>query len=328
MSAAASLLILAVAWFAFGDNLVHGITDKLANRKTNKELLAANKETTASPSTKSIAKDEVSDDGLEVLGDAIVDEMEDSYDDASDIESVTRNVPPAVRRSPRRLKKVKPVSNGIVSGMVVDEAGQPLIGANIYFPVNEAAITTDFDGKFAVQLKDYDSTAIVNYRGLNSDIFPLTNSQTHQFRLNIDAAVIVANEINELSTPEISANSVDGVFDEKKQALAESASDGLDQALTVSSIEASPEKGFRKYEKYIKRSLNYPSAARLEKKEGQVIVQFKVLPNGELFDVRVLQGLGYGCDEEAIRLIKEGPSWAAEDQKSVRQATYSIQFEL
>ena len=35
-----------------------------------------------------------------------------------------------------------------------------------------------------------------------------------------------------------------------------------------------------------------------------MFLKFKVNPIGQVFDVHIINGLGYGCDEEAIRLVK------------------------
>lgn len=55
---------------------------------------------------------------------------------------------------------------------------------------------------------------------------------------------------------------------------------------------------------FLKHNLIYPKAAIENKIEGDVIISFKVSDDGEVFDPSILKGLGYGCDEEAIRLVK------------------------
>jgi TonB family protein len=55
---------------------------------------------------------------------------------------------------------------------------------------------------------------------------------------------------------------------------------------------------------FLKKNLTYPEEALKNKIEGDVIIKYKVSDNGEVFDYAVVKGLGYGCDEEAIRLIK------------------------
>ena len=43
--------------------------------------------------------------------------------------------------------------------------------------------------------------------------------------------------------------------------------------------------------------------------EGKVVIEFTVTTVGLLTDFNVVRKLGYGCEEEIIRLVKEGPQW-------------------
>jgi len=56
--------------------------------------------------------------------------------------------------------------------------------------------------------------------------------------------------------------------------------------------------------KFFKENLKYPHAAIENKIEGDVVVKYKVTDRGEVLDVVVEHGIGYGCDEEAIRLVR------------------------
>lgn len=56
--------------------------------------------------------------------------------------------------------------------------------------------------------------------------------------------------------------------------------------------------------KFIKENLRYPEEAKESRIEGDVIVKYKVSDKGEVFDPEIIKGLGYGCDEEAIRLVR------------------------
>ncbi len=57
--------------------------------------------------------------------------------------------------------------------------------------------------------------------------------------------------------------------------------------------------------KLIKENLKYPKEAIENKIEGNVLLKYKVNSLGKVFDVNILKGIGYGCDEEAIRLITQ-----------------------
>jgi TonB family protein len=67
--------------------------------------------------------------------------------------------------------------------------------------------------------------------------------------------------------------------------------------------------GLKKWFKYIKDNLQYPEAAKANKVEGRVIISFIVEKDGTVTYPRVQRGIGNGCDEEAVRLLKNSPKW-------------------
>lgn len=74
---------------------------------------------------------------------------------------------------------------------------------------------------------------------------------------------------------------------------------------------AKPQNGMRDYKKYLETNLRYPQEAINAGIKGTVIVEFIVNSNGSLENLSIRKSLGFGCDEEALRLIKEGPKWEA-----------------
>ncbi|MDZ7896723.1 MAG: TonB family protein [Arcicella sp.] len=63
------------------------------------------------------------------------------------------------------------------------------------------------------------------------------------------------------------------------------------------------------YLEYLQRNLKKSKQALENQIVGTVEVEFSVNKKGELLDFKIIKSLGYGCDEEAIRLIREGPKW-------------------
>lgn len=53
----------------------------------------------------------------------------------------------------------------------------------------------------------------------------------------------------------------------------------------------------------------YPKEARDHKIEGKVLVEFIINEDGTPSDHKVVQGIGYGCDEAALEAFKKMPSW-------------------
>ena len=61
--------------------------------------------------------------------------------------------------------------------------------------------------------------------------------------------------------------------------------------------------------KYLARNMRYPSQAAEEGIQGTVYVSFVVKTNGSLSDIKIIKGIGGGCDQEALRVVKKMPSW-------------------
>lgn len=56
-------------------------------------------------------------------------------------------------------------------------------------------------------------------------------------------------------------------------------------------------------DEFIKKNLRYPEEALKNKVEGTVAVEIDIDVFGKVTAARVKHGLGYGCDEEAVRLV-------------------------
>ncbi len=60
---------------------------------------------------------------------------------------------------------------------------------------------------------------------------------------------------------------------------------------------------------YLAENIRYPTAAQKANAEGRVFVSFIVTKTGEITDVNLLKGIGFGADEEAIRVVQNMPRW-------------------
>ena len=61
--------------------------------------------------------------------------------------------------------------------------------------------------------------------------------------------------------------------------------------------------------KFVASNVKYPEAAKDKNIEGRVFVSFVVEKDGSVSNVKVLRGIGGGCDEEAVRVISSMPKW-------------------
>lgn len=63
--------------------------------------------------------------------------------------------------------------------------------------------------------------------------------------------------------------------------------------------------------KYLAQNIKYPAIAKENGIEGKVVVAFVVSKTGNIEQVKVVRGIGGGCDEEAARVIRTMPKWSA-----------------
>ena len=82
---------------------------------------------------------------------------------------------------------------------------------------------------------------------------------------------------------------------------------------------------------YFSSNIRYPEMAREHDIEGTVYVQFVIDPEGNVTKIKVLRGVGAGCDKEAVRVIASMPKWKAGkhgDRFVPVMFTVPIQFKL
>jgi protein TonB len=82
-----------------------------------------------------------------------------------------------------------------------------------------------------------------------------------------------------------------------------------DKIYTV--VEQQPEfpGGTARLAEYMHKNLRYPEPARRARVEGRAFVNFTITKEGNIKDLQLLKGLGFGTNEEAIRLVQAMPNW-------------------
>jgi len=73
--------------------------------------------------------------------------------------------------------------------------------------------------------------------------------------------------------------------------------------------------GVKALMQYLATHIKYPAEARKAGVQGRVFVNFIVEKDGSISHVKVLKGIGYGCDKEAVKAVKNMPRWIPGQQK-------------
>ncbi len=67
--------------------------------------------------------------------------------------------------------------------------------------------------------------------------------------------------------------------------------------------------GLEAMQDYIQKNLTYPKWAIENGVKGKVVMSFVVMPDGSIELSEIEKGIGFGCDEEALRVVNEMPKW-------------------
>lgn len=76
---------------------------------------------------------------------------------------------------------------------------------------------------------------------------------------------------------------------------------------------------------YLAKNIRYPSEARETSISGTVYISFIVHKDGSIGEIELLRGIGGGCEEEAIRVIRNMPRWRPGKQNG---NTVNVQYKL
>lgn len=197
-----------------------------------------------------------------------------------------------------------PSENILVNGKIISEQGKPVAGARIIAPDTNIQTTSDQFGNFLLPTgASHDARQSLEVAYQN---YP---PQTYFYPRKTDSLPLILLEP--------SAASISRSANRKSAFLRQKAKAPDSQIL-------GPKIGYPAFEKYIKENLKYPKAAKNAGAKGTVVLQFEIDDKGRPANILISKSLGYGCDQEAIRLIRKGSDWLGGGGAI---AVYTILFE-
>ena len=204
----------------------------------------------------------------------------------------------------------------VVKGVVKDAStGEPLPGVNVRIKGTSSGTVTDIDGNYTIHLPAAEAQLSFNFIGYLEKTIAVK-----------DPAKPLSAEL-EPDVQTLSEVVVIGYGTQKRHSIT-----GAVSSISAPSTEPVPSGGQRRFNRYISKNLRYPAAAAQANMEGEVALSFFVEPNGTISQPEVVQSAGYGMDEEAIRLLLEGPKWQpatnAEGEAIRQRASIRVAFKL
>lgn len=200
----------------------------------------------------------------------------------------------------------------VIQGRITDETGDPIPGVNVIVKGTTVGTTSGIDGLYKLDVDSGDDILTFSFIGLNTQEVVIDDQSIINISMDADAS-----ELSEVVVTSRSAG-------RKKGNLGYTESNVKEK-----STKAEPVGGYKSYKNYIKTSLknNYPEEALANDVRGKVKLEMTINEKGEIENLRVIKGLGYGCDEEATRLVLNGPSWVAGKKNGVPTAM-TVQFTI
>jgi TonB family protein len=92
-----------------------------------------------------------------------------------------------------------------------------------------------------------------------------------------------------------------------------------------------PAGGLSAFHEYLKKELEYPEEALKKRLQGNVKLKFTISATGAIEDLKVTDSLSKECDEEAMRLVREGPAWfpgIIGGRRTAQQVRITVPFRL
>jgi TonB family protein len=172
-----------------------------------------------------------------------------------------------------------------IKGQVKATDGQPLPGVNVLIKGTAEGTVSDINGRYSISTAQENPNLVFSFVGLH------TSEVKAKDTTNVD--VTMREDLSQLSEVVVTGKSYSNRDDAQGPVIRL----------------AEPYGGRKAYDKYLDDNIQYPAEALEKKVKGRVLIEFTVGTDGSISQFNVLRSLGYGCDEEVIRLVKEGPKW-------------------
>lgn len=174
----------------------------------------------------------------------------------------------------------------IAKGQIINEAGQPIAGATVVLDGTVYGTISDISGNFEIETNGEDKLAI-SYQGFDLIKVPIKSSghmliTMHKIQTDTQDSAKIKKQVPVKMT---------------KPVIPE------------------PVLGKESFDIYIKSNRKLPEEDECSKKRGKVVVNFFVNEKGRPRNIYIQKSLCQSIDQEAIRLVKEGPDWTLGDKE-------------
>ncbi|GGH16465.1 energy transducer TonB [Mucilaginibacter phyllosphaerae] len=179
----------------------------------------------------------------------------------------------------------------LVKGVVIDRRdGMPLPGVSVNVVGKPIGTQTDVNGKFTLPNVKKDENLAFGYVGYGTKTLALRGSDS--LKIELEGSTNSLSEVVVVNTKPVARQP-----------------------------KAHPRTGWDNFKSYLTNNAVAPND-----KEGAVTLQFTVSPDGSLKNIKVIKKLNPGADQEAIRLLQQGPPWVGNTSGKPEAVEIKISF--
>ncbi|MBC6608234.1 TonB family protein [Hymenobacter sp. BT188] len=195
-------------------------------------------------------------------------------------------------------------SMSMVRGRITDQrSGEGLPGVTVLVKGTQQGVSTQADGSFALPVTDSQSTLTIASIGYQTREYKLTNPSA-------PLTLALASDTRSLSEVVVTRKG---------------------KMPAPPTVGPAPAGGLPAFHEYLKEELKYPEKALRDRTQGTVKLRFTVTASGAIEDLKVVSSLSKECDEEAMRLVREGPAWfpgIIGGRRTAQQVRITVPFRL
>ncbi|MBE9466356.1 TonB family protein [Dyadobacter subterraneus] len=199
----------------------------------------------------------------------------------------------AIERNNFKVLSTREIS---VSGIVSDENGQAIESASVIVKGKTAGTLTDMYGKFEISDVYIKDSLVISHINYETIIVDVKNPE-------LDFIILKKKE-NTLGKIVVTP-------DHSNESGSNSSSVPVSGNTEMSVIEQMPQfpGGETELSQFLSKNVVYPSEAASEGVEGDVKVSFTINDKGYIRNPKIIEKMGYGLDEEALRVVLKMPRW-------------------
>ena len=206
--------------------------------------------------------------------------------------------------------KTKAATLNKFTGVVVDENNNPLPFANITEVRSGVGTYADAKGNFTLVAEDSVLNIETRSVGYTNTTLEIRRNQVQRIALKDEAVIAGAPTRDQLYLRNKNRESV--------------------MKNEITEMESEPADGWNNYSKYVVNNLRMEDINEKRKfgeprTGNEVEVSFDVNPDGSIANIKVERSTCSTCNQEAIRIVKEGPKWKSKTGKKER-ARFTVQF--